>query len=139
MTTSSAVKKRREKVQSYLAKGILSPSKLAQVTGETIHVMKHDLKFFKKNSNTWLTGLGIDGFTFQAQNTMDQLQDMIEELQQKRTNEQQIKSNINSLIKVDNAIANLLGLQWQISCSGPTLMNIKRAQKKYEGLIQDTS
>lgn len=126
----SEVKKRREKVQQFMSKGILSPSNLAKATGFTINQIKHDLVFFKKNANTWLDGLAIDGYTFQAQNTDSQLQDMIEELQQKRTLDE-VKSNIPLLIKIDNAIAHLLSLKWQLASNGSALMTIRRAQKKY--------
>ena len=118
-------------MQSYLARGILTPKKLSDVMGVKIDTVRNDLKFFRKDSITWLEGLALDGFTFQAQNTMDQLQDMLEELQQKRTLDD-VKNDIHLLVKLDKEIAHILSLQWQIASTGPTLMNIRKAQEKSE-------
>ena len=130
MSRSTDVKKRRETVQQFMSKGILSPTNLSIVTGYKVDLIRHDLVFFKKNANTWLDGLALDGYTFQAQNTDSQLQDMIEELQQKRTLDE-VKNDIKLLIKVDSAIAHLLSLKWQLASNGSALMTIRRAQQKY--------
>jgi len=131
MPTYQQVQKRREKMQTYLARGILTPKKLADVMKISIDTVRNDLKFFRKDSITWLEGLALDGFTFQAQNTMDQLQNMLEELQQKRTTDD-VKNDVHLLVKLDKEIAHILSLQWQIASTGPTLMNIRKAQEKTE-------
>jgi len=118
-------------MQTYLSRGILTPKKLADVMKVKEDTVRNDLKFFKSNSLTWLKGLAVDGFTFQAQNTMDQLQDMLEELQQKRTQEK-VKNSIRMLVLVDKEIAHILSLQWQIASTGPTLMNVQKAQQSLE-------
>ena len=137
MPTYQQVDKRRVKMQGYLARGILTPKKLADVMGIKIDTVRNDLKFFRKDSITWLEGLALDGFTFQAQNTMDQLQDMLEELQQKRTLKD-VKNDIHILVKVDKEIAHILSLQWQIASTGPTLMNIRKAQEQSEDTMYQT-
>ena len=131
MPSYQQIKKRREKMQTYLARGILTPKKLADVMKVSEDTVRNDLKFFKKDSLTWLKGLAVDGFTFQAQNTMDQLQDMLEELQQKRTLDR-VKNSVKMLVLVDKEIAHILGLQWQIASTGPTLMNVQKAQQSLE-------
>lgn len=56
---------------------------------------------------------------------------MLEELQQKR-NTDEVKADIDLLIRVDRQIAYFLSLKWQISMTGPTLMNIEKAQEALE-------
>ena len=131
MPTYKQVDKRRVKMQGYLARGILTPKKLADVMKISIDTVRNDLKFFRKDSITWLEGLALDGFTFQAQNTMEQLQNMLEELQQKRTLKK-VTEDVKMLVLVDKEIAHILSLQWQIASTGPTLMNIRKAQEKQE-------
>ncbi len=129
MASYSEIKKRREKISTYLVRGVLSPVNLAQVTGIDVETVKNDLKFFRKDSGKWLSELAKDGYTFQAQNTSDQLQDMIEELQAKRT-EKNVKEDTELLIKVDTAIAQLLSLKFQLSMSGPGLMSMQQAMNR---------
>ena len=113
----------------YMAKGVLSPTNLAKVTGFNLDIVKNDLAYFRKGSAKWLGELAKDGYTFQAQNTSDQLQDMIEELQQKRT-EKEVKEDTEMLIKVDSSIAQLLALKFQLSMSGPGLMSMQQAMNR---------
>ena len=129
MASYSAIKKRRDTISQYLVKGILSPTNLAVASGYDLNLVKNDLAFFKRISGEWLMELAKDGYTFLSHNTADQLQDMIEELQQKRTSEK-IKNDVILLIKVDLALVQLLSYKWQLITNGPTMLIIKRAMDK---------
>ncbi len=132
MASYSEIKKRREIISVYLTKGILSPGNLAKVTGYDVNLIKNDLAYFKRNSNKWLTELAKDGYIFQSQNINDQLQNMIEELQQKRT-EKKVTDDVDLLIKVVLTITQLLSLKWQLISNGPMLTTMKKMMERVKG------
>jgi hypothetical protein len=112
-----------------MRRGVLTPSKLASVTGFTLAQIKHDLIHFRTKSQVWLNEQAKGGYIFQAQNASDQLQDMIEELQQKRT-EPRVKNDTELLIKVDSAIANFIAMRFQLAMSGPGLASMQSAMNR---------
>lgn len=118
---------RREKLQQYIRRGIENPTALAQASGFTLTLVKHDLKFFRDESDKWHREQAKNGYIWSLQKTEDQLQNMIEE--QQKTRNQLAKEKIvdtKELRETTRLIAELMSLKFQVKTSAPAIGSIQR-------------
>jgi len=120
---------RREKIQQFIRKGVETPSALAQVTGFTLAVIKHDLIFFRNESKKWQSEQAQNGYIWALENAENQIQDLIEEQQQKRTTKE-VKADPKELRETVRLIADLMALKFQIKTSAPAIASIQRMLEK---------
>ena len=120
---------RREKLQQYIRRGIENPTALAQASGFPLTTVKHDLKFFRKEADKWHREQANNGYLWSLQTTEDQLQNMIEEQQQKR-NTDKVKNDAKELRETTRLIAELMSLKFQVKTSAPAIGSIQRMLEK---------
>jgi len=118
LTTKTVTTKRRLKISNCLAKSMVKPSDIAQQLKIPVKTVKNDLGWMRKNSIQWLHKHTLDGYVHATQQTIEQLQDIEEELQKMRKDERNVmkkKSIMMSLVEVIN-------IRWVIQGDGPTYL-----------------
>jgi len=130
MATQTLVLQRRHRISELLAKSVTKPQAICKKLDLPMATVKNDLKWMRKNSRIWLSGHALNGYVFETQQTIEQLRDIEEELQEMRKNESQplIKLRIISELK------EVINMRWVIEGEGPTLMQARIVAEKAEGL-----
>ena len=113
---------RRKQVSNELAKHNYKAEDIAQAIKHDVKLVYKDMAHLRKQSNKWLDGWALDGYTECTKVTIDQLERMERNLQ-KIINE---SGDERIVLRAYQELRETINLRWVVQGEGPTLMNLRR-------------
>ena len=113
---------RRKQVSNELAKHNYKAEDIAQAIKHDVKLVYKDMAHLRKQSNKWLDGWALDGYTECTKVTIDQLERMERNLQ-RIINE---SGDERIVLRAYQELRETINLRWVVQGEGPTLMNLRR-------------